>query len=67
MSGAKQNALSSSAQDLDFRDGKRLVAVSREFKLINAGAPSPSAQYLEEELNNLSKGVNRGQPTAELT
>jgi hypothetical protein len=62
MSGANQNALPY-AQDPDFRDGKRFIAVSRELELIEAGAPSQTAVYLEEELDNLLKSVNNTRPT----
>jgi hypothetical protein len=62
MSGAKQNA-QSSAQDSNFRDGKRLIAVSRELELIAAGAPSPAAMYLEEELHNFSKRADNNRKT----
>jgi hypothetical protein len=57
MSGAKQNA-QSSAQDSEFRDGRRLIVVSRELELIAAGTPSPTAAYLEEELSIFSKTAN---------
>ena len=63
MSGANQNALCSN-QDINFKDGKRLIAVSRELELIAHGAPSPAAVYLEAELKNLSRYASNNQKTA---
>lgn len=47
----------SASQSLDFKDGKRLIAVSEELELIAAGTRSPADFYLEEEFNNLSNAL----------
>ena len=59
MSGAKQNALPS-AQDVNAKDGKRLITVSEEMEGITVGARTPADVYLEEESKHLSKRADQG-------
>jgi hypothetical protein len=54
MPSAKPNA-PPPAQDLDSRNGNRVIAVSQEIELSAAGARSPADVYLEEEYKSLSK------------
>lgn len=54
MSEAKQNALIT-AQYLNTKDGKRVVAVSAALEIIAARASSSAPVTLEVEFDNLSK------------